>query len=332
MPLSPHLSLGTKSLSELMPMHIALNAEGKITSIGRTLAKLMRGGDPLGQPFYQLFTIRRPAAVSRLADLQARTGQRLQIGLQGRPDLFRGVASATVEGGLVLNLSFGIHLIEAVRHNALTDADFAPTELAMEMLYLVEVKTAVMQELRRLNLRLQTEKGVAEEQALTDTLTGLRNLRALKLRMPQLLAQGVDFGLMHIDLDFFKQVNDTLGHAAGDQVLRHVAKALTIETRISDLVARVGGDEFIVLLPEISQAEKLAKIAERIIQRISRPIAFEGKLCRVSASIGLTLSASYLDPDANCMLADADAALYASKNAGRARAWFPAGPADKLPA
>jgi GGDEF domain-containing protein len=87
-----------------------------------------------------------------------------------------------------------------------------------------------------------------------------------------------------------------------------------------------------VLLPEISQAEKLAKIAERIIQRISRPIAFEGKLCRVSASIGLTLSASYLDPDANCMLADADAALYASKNAGRARAWFPAGPADKLPA
>jgi diguanylate cyclase (GGDEF)-like protein len=332
MPHSPHLSLGTKALSDLMPMHIALSAEGRITSIGRTLAKLMQGALPIGQRFDQLFTIRRPAAVTQLADLHARAGQRLHIGLIGRPDQFRAVATTTTAGGLVLNLSFGIHLIEAVRHNALTDADFAPTDLAMEMLYLVEVKTAVMQELRRLNLRLQTEKGLAEEQALTDTLTGLRNLRALKLRMPQLLAQGVDFGLMHIDLDFFKQVNDTLGHAAGDHVLRQVAKALTIETRLSDLVARVGGDEFIVLLPDIAQGEKLAKIAERIIHRIAKPIDFEGKLCRVSASIGLTLSANYPQPEAEAMLADADAALYACKHAGRARARFPPGPADRLPA
>lgn len=332
MPHSAHLSLGTKSLSELMPMHVAVCSQGLITSIGRTLAKLIAGPVPLGQPFDHVFTIRRPAAVTCLADLKARVGQRLQIGLQGRSDLFRGLASATVEGGLVLNLSFGIHLIEAVRHNALTDADFAPTELAMEMLYLVEVKTAVVQELRRLNLRLQTEKGLAEEQALTDTLTGLRNLRALKLRMPQLLAQGVDFGLMHIDLDFFKQVNDTQGHAAGDHVLRHVARALTIETRISDLVARVGGDEFIVLLPEISQPERLSKIADRIIQRVSKPIEFDGKTCRVSASIGLTLSATYPEPEGDVMLADADAALYASKRAGRARAQFHAGPADSLPA
>jgi diguanylate cyclase (GGDEF)-like protein len=332
MPHSPHLALGTQSLSDLMPMHVALCAQGRITSLGRTLAKLIDGPDPVGQPFDQVFVIRRPAAISRTQDLHARAGQRLQIGLIGRPNLFRGVAATTVEGGLVLNLSFGIHLIEAVRTNALTDADFAPTDLAMEMLYLVEVKTAVMVELRRLNRRLQTEKGLAEEQALTDTLTGLRNLRALKMRMPQLLAQGVDFGLMHVDLDYFKQVNDTLGHAAGDHVLCQVAKALTIETRISDLVARVGGDEFVVLLPDISQPAKLAKIAERIIHRVSKPIEFEGKICRVSASIGLTLSASYRDPDGEVMLADADVALYASKHAGRARAQFHPGPSDRLPA
>ncbi len=314
------LTLTSASLSQLMPMHVAICPLGRITSMGPTLAKLIDRPVPLGQEFLGLFSVRRPTGVQHYSDLQNKVGGRLQLVLNDRHESFRAIAVNCVEGGMVINLSFGIHLIEAVRRNALTDADFAPTDLAMEMLYLVEVKTAVMQELRNLNMRLQDEKSAAEEQALTDTLTGLRNRRALELRMPSLLAQGSDFALMHLDLDYFKQVNDTLGHAAGDHVLRQVALALNIETRSSDLVARVGGDEFVVLMPGLSRPERLSVIASRIIQRISQPIAFEGHSCKVSASIGMTISTSYAIPDSETMLADADAALYASKHAGRAQA------------
>lgn len=147
----------------------------------------------------------------------------------------------TLDGGAFLNLSFGIGVAEAVRRHALTVEDFAATDLTVEMLYLVEAKTAVMDELRNLNRRLQGAKVAAEEQALTDQLTGLRNRRALDLQMKALIRLGASFGLMHIDLDFFKQVNDTLGHAAGDHVLREVARVLTQETRATDMAARVGG-------------------------------------------------------------------------------------------
>lgn len=315
------VGLDHASLSRLMPMYLALNDDGRITGIGPTLAKIIGGHVPLGQDFFRHFSVRRPAGITGMAQLRARAGQRLQLTLRIDGGNLRGLAMAT-DGGMLINLSFGIGIIEAVRQYSLTDSDFAVTDLAVEMLYLVEVKTAVMQELRRVNLRLEGAKTVAEEQAITDALTGLRNRRALELRLPQLIAQGIDFGLMHIDLDYFKQVNDTFGHAAGDTVLREVAKSLTIETRASDLVARIGGDEFVVVLPGLSDTARLAQIAQRIIDRLSTPISFEGQSCAISASIGLTISTRYSAPDPERMLSDADAALYASKHAGRAQAQF----------
>lgn len=311
--------LGGESLGRLMPLHLALNAEGQVVSLGPTLAKLI-GEAALGQTFSQVLTVRRPAGIDSIAALRAQVGAALKITLGEKPEVYLGLAVPTAQGGLIVNLSFGIRLIEAVRQHALSGADFAPTDLAVGMLYVMEAKTAVMEELRRLNLRLQGAKVAAEEQALTDALTDLRNRRALELRLPQLIAAGVDFGLMHIDLDYFKQVNDTLGHAAGDHVLREVAKALVIETRSSDLVARVGGDEFVVVLPRIASAKRLMQIAARIIARISLPQSHEGQAFQISASIGLTLSRTYPVPDMEAMLADADAALYVSKRAGRGQA------------
>ncbi len=321
-PLNASVSLELDAVDQLMPMHLCLSAAGTIVSAGSTLAKLFPEISLINHSVFDLFDVRRPGGISTMAGLVAHAGQRFFLGLRGsRLPALCAIALPRNDGqGLLMNLSFGIGVIDAVRQHALTAADFAPTDLTVELMYLVEAKSAVMDELRSLNLRLQGAKSAAEEQALTDTLTGLRNRRALDQGLAGLTRQALPFSLMHIDLDYFKAVNDTLGHAAGDHVLREVAKVLGAETRNGDTVARVGGDEFVVVLPNLSDATVAQQIASRIIARLNVPMEFEGRSCRIAASIGITLSTFYSAPDAEQMLSDADHALYASKRTGRAQA------------
>lgn len=314
------LTLDGAALDRLMPMHLWLDGQGIITSVGPTLRKLLPDGGGLGQAVSAVFALRRPGGPATLAQLRARGRSRLHLALNSDPTLvLRGLAQPTLGEGLLVNLSFGIWVTEAVRRYGLTVADFAATDLTVEMLYLVEAKSAVMDELRSLNLRLHGAKAAAEEQALSDTLTGLRNRRALELRLQSLLQNGQNFGLMHLDLDYFKQVNDSFGHAAGDAVLRRVATILGEETRATDLVARVGGDEFVLVFPDLADSARLAQIGHRIIERLVEPIDFEGQSCRISASIGMTISTLYAQPLIETLHADADEALYQSKRGGRGR-------------
>jgi diguanylate cyclase (GGDEF)-like protein len=127
---------------------------------------------------------------------------------------------------------------------------------------------------------------------------------------------------MQVDLDFFKAVNDTLGHAAGDHVLQQVARVLVEETRADDTVARTGGDEFVLIFDGLRERQKLSDIAARIIARLSEPIPFQGELCRISASIGIAIWGGGAPADHKQLLTDADLALYASKHQGRARHMF----------
>ncbi|WP_241427755.1 GGDEF domain-containing protein [Fertoeibacter niger] len=306
-------------LNRLMPMHLCLSHAGLVLNCGPTLRKIFPVTRLSGRGFFTLFDIRRPGGITDMAALQDRAGERLYLSLRDQPQAgFRGIAAPLADdAGLLLNLSFGIGVLDAVRNYGLTDADFAATDLAVELLYLVEAKSAVMEELRQLNLRLQGAKTAAEQQALTDTLTGLGNRRALDRVLERAIAGAVPFGLMHVDLDFFKAVNDSLGHAAGDHVLREVARILSEETRSGDTVARVGGDEFVVVFPGLADASRLGAIARRMITRLNLPMVFEGKPCRVSASIGMTLSTHHDPALPDRMLAAADHALYAAKHAGR---------------
>ena len=177
-----------------------------------------------------------------------------------------------------------------------------------------------MGEFHSLNARLNGEKLLAQEQALTDALTGLRNRRALEAQLHHLVAQQTPFGMMHLDLDYFKAVNDTLGHAAGDFVLGEVTDILRRSTRASDTIARLGGDEFVLVMPHMTDLGQLRKIGARLIADLSSPMQFDGQECRISGSIGIVASTSYPQPDLDQMAADADAALYAAKRAGRGRA------------
>jgi diguanylate cyclase len=149
-----------------------------------------------------------------------------------------------------------------------------------------------------------------------DELTGLFNRRHLISELRRQLdrvARGAGCGLMMIDLDGFKRVNDLRGHDAGDVLLMDIAHALTAETRTVDLVARYGGDEFVVVLPDLSP-EGALPVAERIVAAIARVGRERWADSPVTASIGLTVATA--DDDVATLLRRADAEAYAAKRTG----------------
>lgn len=158
--------------------------------------------------------------------------------------------------------------------------------------------------------------------ASTDPLTGLLNRRGVSERMAGLASRGERVAVMHIDLDKFKSVNDVMGHEAGDHVLTHCATLLRRETRQGDLIARVGGDEFLVCCPAPDDTSVLGRLADRLVAQLSRPIPFGDKTCRIGASVGIALWDAARAPDPEPSLLDADTALKAAKDGGRGRHAF----------
>jgi diguanylate cyclase (GGDEF)-like protein len=317
----PALSLA--GLDMLMPLHIWIGPTGHILRVGPTLQKLRPDIEIVGRRASEFLEFRRPREVQHLDDLLAFEGQQISVLFRDPPrNSLRGLVVGLPRGqGALLNLSLGISVAEMVRDYGLNSKDFAPSDSTVEMLYLIEAQSVVLQEAKSLNSRLLGARVAAEERAFTDTLTGLKNRRALDHILNRLTnsRRRKRFGLMNVDLDYFKSVNDTYGHAAGDHVLQKAASIFVEETRAEDIVARTGGDEFVIVLMNCDDLTKLKTIADRIIERLEKPISFEGAECRISASIGTTVSSFYPTLEIDRMCSDADAALYQSKNHGRAR-------------
>lgn len=156
--------------------------------------------------------------------------------------------------------------------------------------------------------------------AQSDPLTDLPNRNLfydrLQMAMTQSRRYNESFALLYVDLDHFKAVNDTLGHAAGDRLLVEAALRLTQAVRASDTVARLGGDEFAVILPKLAGQTEVEEIAERIVSGMAQPFLMAEGEVRVSASVGVAIFPQHGD-DLERIKASADAALYAVKAAGR---------------
>lgn len=175
------------------------------------------------------------------------------------------------------------------------------------------------------NRELEATKAAIEHNALHDFLTGLPNRRYLDevmgSRADDCLATGSGIAVIHLDLDRFKQINDTLGHLAGDHMLVHTARMLTENVGPDDFVARIGGDEFVILSRYDGTDARLKELAARIIKRLKDPVNFENHVCRIGASIGIAHKGGGAI-DAKQLLLNADIALYRAKTQGRNRFEF----------
>lgn len=166
---------------------------------------------------------------------------------------------------------------------------------------------------------LERARELLEHDSRHDALTGLANRRLLDETTQDVLGRlgdGEQFAVLHIDLDHFKQINDTLGHAAGDKVLVQVAENLRDLVGDRGLVCRIGGDEFVVLLEDFATLSDVHLLCERIIARMAEPVDIENQVNTFGVSIGCALARGGIE-DASEVFINADIALYAAKSDGR---------------
>lgn len=187
---------------------------------------------------------------------------------------------------------------------------------------LVEVKTRIhnMLEVRLLYKQLEQYSRALESMALHDALTGLPNRRLLFDRLALAIAHArrnkSTMAVMYLDLDGFKQVNDTLGHDAGDTLLGMVANRLVAAVRQEDTVARLSGDEFVIALWELSHADDATKLVSKVIQAVSHPYRIQGRDVHITASVGVGIYPTHGE-EVDTLMKSADLALYDAKRAGK---------------
>jgi len=166
-----------------------------------------------------------------------------------------------------------------------------------------------------------TERAKADEKiaylALNDELTGAANRSVFVQTLDELIASTQPFVIMSLDLDRFKQVNDTFGHAAGDELLKLVVMRLKRTIRSKDLLARMGGDEFAFLFPGLDNRERVDQIAQQMVQVIGQPFKLSAAMVEIGASVGIEFSNGAEAVDGEGLMRRADMALYRAKFQGR---------------
>ncbi len=204
-------------------------------------------------------------------------------------------------------------------------AEIEETRVAEEALHemIASLETVVAERTELLEAAvaaLSDSKRDLESQAQHDALTGLPNRRLLIDRLNQATSaarrRGRCVGVLFVDLDRFKEINDTQGHDAGDFVLKQVARRLQSCVREADTVAREGGDEFVIVLPDLEVPEDAMRVADKVLIELAKPIDFGEAKTRVTPSIGISLYPRD-GSDIELLIRHADQAMYSAKSAGR---------------
>jgi diguanylate cyclase (GGDEF)-like protein len=177
-----------------------------------------------------------------------------------------------------------------------------------------------MLEVRLLHGEAINHGKIQESLALKDPLTGLANRRLLAERMSMILVHArrnkSAMAVVYLDLDGFKQINDTFGHGAGDVLLKMVAGRMVATVREEDTVARLGGDEFVIALWNVSGTDDAARVTLKVIEAVSQPYVIEGHTVSITTSAGVGIYPVHGE-DADTLMKSADLALYEAKHAGK---------------
>jgi diguanylate cyclase (GGDEF)-like protein len=194
------------------------------------------------------------------------------------------------------------------------------TDENVETLQRFAVVAEALLRLQRANCMLKISEDNLSEAAMRDPLTRFYNRLALeKVVDANLYAKNGEselLGVLYLDMDGFKAINDTYGHRAGDVTLHEVADRIRQIVRGSDVVVRMGGDEFAIFMPNLGSRDRLKRVAERLLAQFQEPITLDGKAVYAGASIG-GIVAEKGDVDRNTLLATVDAAMYEAKARGR---------------
>ncbi|WP_405120437.1 diguanylate cyclase domain-containing protein [Pseudomonas leptonychotis] len=229
---------------------------------------------------------------------------------------------------LLLSLWLARNMVRPLNQISLAIAHFSknlslqplPTERGDELGTLARDIRAMQEKILGQIIELNTNQQELQHMAHNDPLTGLPNRRLFFDRLQHAISNaersGKLLGLLYVDLDHFKEINDNHGHAAGDEVLGTVAHLLGSVTRSGDTVARLGGDEFVILFDEVESRATLLGIAQKLLALLQNRLLIDGKDLQVRASLGISLYPQD-GSDAQTLLQNADRAMYSSKRNGR---------------
>jgi diguanylate cyclase (GGDEF)-like protein len=298
-------------LDAAFPFHLRVDEALVVTGFGRSLPRLcpdIAVGSPLGT-HVRAFPGRTPVAP---ADLRIQPGRAVVLQTCTLEVRLRCQVLETADGETLLLVIPWLDGLEELDRTGLTLGDFAAHDPTPDFMFVSQGQLTALNDARRLAERLRLLESERRIQALYDPLTGVGNRR----RFTETLAQNnPGTCLVIVDIDHFKEVNDTFGHPMGDAVLCSVAERLQSLTIEQDTIVRLGGDEFAVLLHGDNSAERSLVLANAIVEEMRRPVCLDGANVTVSVSVGAVPGG-----DSKTLARNADVALYTAKRSGRGRA------------